>query len=308
MNLAPIIVFVYNRPEHTKSTLEALSRNFLADHSQLYVFADGPKANATPEDLAKIQKVRNVVRGREWCKSTTLIEREKNLGLAENIVQGVSGIVNQFGKVIVLEDDIVTSRGFLTFMNQCLAMYEDDSSVMHISGYMYPLKIQLPETVFLNVVTPWGWATWKRAWDNFDFDAERLHAKLMAIPNLDLRDYNAGYGREFYNQLVANVKGSLKTWAVKWHTVIYLNKGFCLHPGRSLVANIGFDGSGEHCGVDEKFMSSLAESVNVTLTPVQQLPEVLRAFREFFLSHNKGDGKQRGALDRIITRFKKMIR
>ena len=140
MILAPIIVFAYNRPYHLRQTLEALSENDLSDQSNLIIFCDGPKNNASPEQLEAIKEVRSIAHAKKWCKKVIVEESEYNKGLADSIVNGVSSVVEEYGRVIVLEDDIVTSRGFLKYMNDALELYEHDDQVMHISGYMYPLS------------------------------------------------------------------------------------------------------------------------------------------------------------------------
>ena len=163
-NLAPIIVFCYNRPEHLEQTLEALSCNELADQSTLYIYCDGPKEGASDEMRQKIAEVRQVARKRQWCKEVHVVKREENVGLMTNIVGAVTEIVNQYGRVITMEDDIITSKGYLRFMNEVLELYKDDEQVMHISGYMWPHKRRLPDTFFYEVPYPGGgWATWQRA-------------------------------------------------------------------------------------------------------------------------------------------------
>ncbi len=132
-NLAPIILFTYNRPWHTRQTIEALQKNLYADKSRLIILSDGPK---TEIDVPKVQKVREYIKTVKGFRSIEIIEREKNWGLANNIIDGVTRIINEYGKIIVLEDDIVTSPYFLKFMNEALEFYKDEERVMHISGYM----------------------------------------------------------------------------------------------------------------------------------------------------------------------------
>src|SRR5690606_23296506 len=147
-DLAPIALFVYNRPRHTLQTLEALAKNDLAKYSTLYVFSDGPQSDAPDHDTMLISRVREVVDSQNWCAETIHIKRDTNLGLAENIVSGVTQVLQRHGRVIVLEDDIITGTGFLTFMNDALSVYAQDEQVMHISGYMFPVNGTLPETFF----------------------------------------------------------------------------------------------------------------------------------------------------------------
>ena len=171
-SLAPIVLFVYNRPWHAEQTLNALMKNELADQSVLYIFADGPKDNATEDQLNKIKEVRQVIRSKRWCKEIHIIESDKNKGLANSVIDGVTKIVNKYGKIIVLEDDLVTAKGFLHFMNNALDKYEEEEKVMEVSGFNFPLKIAHKNSAhFLLFASSWGWATWKRAWVQFDAQA-----------------------------------------------------------------------------------------------------------------------------------------
>src|SRR2546423_14535813 len=146
--LAPVSLFVYNRPWHLKQTLESLEKNFLSGQSVLYIYSDGPRADATPEQLQKIKEVRSLIRSKKWCKETYIIESETNKGLAKSIIEGVTELVNDFGKEIVLEDDLVLSPGFLKYMNEALTLYESEERVMHVSGYIFETSLKLPETLF----------------------------------------------------------------------------------------------------------------------------------------------------------------
>lgn len=247
MNLAPIVMFVYNRPWHTRNTLEALNKNELAAESILYIYSDGPKGDATFDDLNKINEVRNHIRKENWCGEFQIIERKENLGLARSIVEGVSEVIEKHGKIIVLEDDIVTSKGFLKFMNDALDHYEYIENIMHISGYMYPHNCKLPNTFFFNVPLCWGWATWKRSWDFFENDSQYLW-RQMNDKNL-LQALDKFGGDYLSSQLAHNISGRLNTWFIKWHATVLLRNGFTLYPSNSLVENIGFDNTGVHNGI-----------------------------------------------------------
>ena len=169
MKLAPVVLFVYNRHGLLRATVEALRRNDLAKESELFIFSDAARIPSHENDVAKVRKYIKKING---FKKITIIERGRNWGLAKNIIDGVSSIVNKYGRVIVVEDDLVTSRYFLRFMNEALKRYDKVPKVMHISGYIYPInKAALPSTFFLLGKTScWGWATWKRAWKYFDND------------------------------------------------------------------------------------------------------------------------------------------
>src|SRR5476651_318519 len=137
MQLAPIVLFVYNRPHHTEQALNALKLNGLASESTLYIFADGPKKGAPAETLADIKKTREVIRGKKWCKDVFIIEAEANKGLAASIINGVTDVVNKHEKVIVLEDDIITSKYFLQYMNDALSVYEDEQKVISVGAFNF---------------------------------------------------------------------------------------------------------------------------------------------------------------------------
>ncbi len=134
MELSPIILFVYNRPAHTRRTLEALSANNLAAKSLLYIFSDGPKENASSSELINIEATRNVIKSKKWCGEVVINEKRKNRGLVDSIIAGISDVTEAHGRAIVLEDDIITQPGFLQFMNDALVLYADQERVMQIVG------------------------------------------------------------------------------------------------------------------------------------------------------------------------------
>jgi len=280
--LAPVVLFVYNRPWHTRQTLEALAKNELASESILYVFADGPKENAPQEEIDRMREVEEIVKSRKWCKEVFFVKRKKNLGLADSIIDGVTDIVNKQGKIIVLEDDIVTSAGFLKFMNDALTTYESDERVMHISGYMFPVQARLPSTFFYNTASCWGWATWSRAWRHFRNDSKFLLEAIESQKGVARFDIENSY--PFSVRLHDNIAGMKKTWAVNWYASFFLQNGYALHPYPSLVNNIGHDGLGENCVVSSVFdWTTLATQVEVKRTEVAENVTARRAMQSFNL-------------------------
>lgn len=242
-NASPVALFVYNRPIHTRRTLEALVANPEAKDTDLIVFSDGPR-NA--EDNAAIREVRACIAEVRGFRSITICKREKNVGLADAIVDGVSLVVNARGRVIVLEDDIVVSRYFLRFMNDSLNLYENNEKVMHISAWLPPIPTTgLPETFFLRNASCWGWGTWQRAWKYFSRDSTVF---LRSFSKADIQRFNLNDSYNFWSQIVANYEGRIKTWAVFWYASIFSRGGLCLHPRSNCALNIGFDGTGENCG------------------------------------------------------------
>ena len=241
MQLAPIVLFTYNRLWHTKQTAEALQKNLFAKQSNLFIFSDGPK---TDKDDPKVKEVREYLKTIKGFKNIEIIERNKNWGLANNIIDGVTKIVNEYGRIIVLEDDIVTSPYFLKYMNEALNRYEDEERVMHISGYMYPIKTDgLPDTFFLKPTSCWGWATWKRAWKYFERNPEK---QIKILTKNQIKDFNLNNSYDYWSQIILNYQGKLYTWAIFWYLSVYLNNGLSLHPRESLTKNVGTDGSGVH--------------------------------------------------------------
>jgi len=265
MNLAPIVLFVYNRPWHTQQTLEALANNDLAKDSKLYVFADGCKQGDSEDALQKIKETREVVKSKNWCKEVILIESETNLGLANSIINGVTKIINKYGKIIVLEDDLVTSKYFLKFMNDSLNFYERQEEVISISAYIYPI-INLPEQFFIKGADCWGWATWKRGWDLFEPSGEKLLKKLEDKNLKHQFDINGTY--PYTIMLREQIDGKNNSWAIRWYASAFLKNKLCLYPGKSFVNNIGIDGSGTHSGTSNKF-DNIIEDVAITVKDIK---------------------------------------
>lgn len=246
---APIALFLYNRPDHARRTISALSDNDGAADSSLFVFSDGP-ANAGQAEA--VASVRRVVREAAWPGRITVRESPDNLGLARSIVSGVSELVERHGRVIVLEDDLVTAPSFLTYVNEGLRRYAHAPHVMQIAAYLPPVEGSEPDRAcFLPLTSSWGWATWKRAWDQFDRTAagfDRIMGDAMVR-----REFNLGGAIDYASMLRDSVQGRNDSWAVRWYASVFLRRGLVLHPGRSLVRNIGFDGSGVHCDASARF-------------------------------------------------------
>lgn len=245
-SLAPVVLFVYNRPVHTRRTLEALEKNVLSDQTRVIIFADGAKPGASPETVSTILETRSIIR-EDWSfKLLEIYESESNQGLAKSIIEGVTSIINEYGKVIVLEDDIVTGLHFLEYMNQALDHYRDEPKVWHISGWTYPVKSnRFEEAFFWKTMNCWGWATWADRWQHYHKDVNYLVRKFSAQ---DIWAFNVKGAEDFWQQVLDNRDRKIDTWAIFWYATIFINNGLCLSPYRSLVQNIGLDGSGVHCG------------------------------------------------------------
>jgi len=245
MNLAPIVLFAYNRPEHTRLTLSALSDNYLANESELIVFCDGPKYGATDAELKQIEAVRSVVKEKKWCWKVQIFESKTNKGLAPSVIEGINSIVNQYGKIIVLEDDLITSPWFLTYMNEGLLLYCDHSNVYSINGYMFPIITNRTDSVLLPYTSTWGWGTWKNKWTAFTFNMD-FKEEIKLNPYLKSRFNMADYD---YSSMLNFGNNS---WGIRWYYSVFIRNGLGLFPTKSLIQNIGFDGSGENCSSTQK--------------------------------------------------------
>lgn len=303
--LAPIVVFAYDRPDHLRRTLDALSKNDLAKDSVLYVYCDGIRPlslenkNDAPfwqhrtefygtkeqyDDYVKrIESTRQVARQQTGFKELHIVEREKNIGLADNIVGAVTEIVNKYGRVIAFEDDIVSTRGCLTYLNDALEMYQNDEKVMHISAWMYPNKGQFPTTFFYDSPYPaGGWATWKRAWQHFNPDT----ADHVAFWQNKWSEFDIEGEDYLSRQLVGNLNGTLKTWYVKWYSSMRRMNGLCLYPGTAMSNNIGWDNSGEtSCENSRYFVSNPAEYTEVKRIPIVRNQKAFRYIRVWYSGH-----------------------
>jgi glycosyltransferase involved in cell wall biosynthesis len=240
MTVAPIALFAYNRVEHLRRTLEALKNCDLAKESKLYIFSDGPK---TSQDEYAVAKVRDMVKGADGFAHVRVVARQRNLGLAASIIDGVSELCRAYGQAIVLEDDLVVARSFLRFMNEALRLYRDEKAVMQVSGYVLPMAgiTRLGDTFMCRVASSWGWATWDRAWSCFNPDSQRLLAQLR--PAARRRRFDVENSYPYYEMLKKHATGKMDVWGVRWYASMFLEGGLCVYPTESLVQNIGMDAS-----------------------------------------------------------------
>lgn len=264
--LAPIALFAYRRAEHLRRTLAALAANPEASQSSLHVFCDGAKGAG---DAAAVEEVRAIAHGVRGFAGVQVHARERNAGLASSIIEGVTQVLESHARVIVVEDDLVVSPHFLAYMNEALRVYEHDEPVASVHGYSYPTARALPETFFLRGADCWGWATWPRAWRHFEPDGAKLRDELRERGLAHAFDLDGAY--PYVRMLDDQVAGRNDSWAIRWHASAYLRGMLTLHPGRSLVCNIGHDGSGTHSGQHDVFATMMATApVRVERRPLQE--------------------------------------
>jgi hypothetical protein len=300
MNCAPIVLFVYNRPWHTRHTIEALQQNELAEDSELFIYSDAAK---THKDAASVKEVRDYIHVVTGFKRIQIIERDKNWGLADSIIDGVTRIVNEYGKIIVLEDDLVTSPYFLKFMNDALNVYENEERVMHVSGWNYPLQQEgYDETLFIRGTSCWGWATWADSWARFEKNTQKLFGTFSANDRYRL-DYDGV--ADMWRQVELNHVKKINTWAIFWYTSVFKRNGLGLHPAKTLVCNIGHDGSGEHCGVSKMYEYDLSnEQVQIFSDEIVENKNAMLEIKGF-LNKNKRSfpAKCFAIVKRVIGKF-----
>jgi hypothetical protein len=246
----------------------------------LFVFCDGPKGESDRQDVTAVRKYIRTIQG---FRKVTVIEAERSLGLAASITNGVSQIVDDYGSIIVMEDDLLSSPGFLTYINEGLRLYSAHSEVMSITGFMFPVRGSLPQIFFLHGGTyPWGWGTWKRAWHRYDPDVDDLLKRITKSKSL-ISQFNFGGAHDYVAMLEYTAAGKLDSWYVRWYASVFLENGYGLWPGLSMINNIGLDGTGRHGGTTKYFdVSELADRIEVREIPVEDCRQARKAISDFY--------------------------
>ena len=298
MKLAPVLLFVYNRPQHTRQLLESLLANKEAAESELFIYSDGPKDE---NDRAAVDEVRRYVRQIEGFAAVRLTERKQNQGLANNIIDGVTTVAGQYGRVIVLEDDLRVSPYFLKFMNDALETYRDEPRVGHIQACDYTRSPILPDTFLIKWTGSWGWATWDRAWKLFNPDGAELLRQLEERKLTKTFDFNGKYG--YTRMLRKQVEGKNNSWAIRWNASLFLKDVLSLNVGKALVQNNGFDGTGTHCGGGGLYASELwlAPIAVQPISPIEENVEARQVYEEYYARTNSFRAK-------LLRRLRRMLK
>lgn len=279
-NLAPIILFVYNRPEHTIKTLEALKTNRLAKYSELYIFSDAAKSN---NHEMKVEKVREIISQINGFKKVIIFEAEKNKGLAMSVQEGVSKIIKKYGKVIVLEDDIVTSSVFLEYMNNCLNIFDRHLKIWSISGYAPPIVIKKDRYINDIYLAPrgcsWGWATWENRWNSVDWEVSDYNIFKFNVSSR--LKFNKG-GNDLSFMLGDQMAGRIDSWAIRWVYSQFKHSKYTVYPVKSLVSNNGMDFTGTHSSKSNKYQVALSNSIPFLTVDVDINQYILTKFKSFY--------------------------
>lgn len=308
LNAAPVVLFSYKRPDHTKRTLECLRENELARFSDLIVYSDAPKTRA---DKPGVDSVRELLARVDGFKSVKVIERHTNHGLAKSITTGVSDVIESHGKIIVVEDDVVSSKYFLNFMNKSLETFKENKEVWHVSGFNYPMRMRVgADAFFWRLMICWGWGTWADRWKHFTRDSERL---IEEFDEQDIFRFNLNGSHDFWRQILDNQSGKIDTWAIYWYATIFEQNGLCLNPVGSYCSNIGADGSGEHGarkGAKKKFEAMQLSEKRDLVYPeiIKESPEALLAFEKYIKSLKGGRARNfRNKKKKILGRLKRIF-
>lgn len=302
MIYAPIALFTYNRADHTQKAVESLLKNEEAKDTELFIFSDGAKNEKAAEGVKKNREYIHEIKKLEGIgfKTVTLIEREKNWGLADNLIAGITELTDKYGRVIVVEDDLIVSPYFLKYMNDALEKYKDDERVSSISAFLNPVDCDVPNTFFLRYFACWGWATWKRGWDLLINDDRELLKRLRWKKN----DFNIGGTGPFYGILYCDKVGLNNSWAIRFYASQFLAGKLQLFPGRTMAIQSGMDGTGTHSGI-----SSVYDNMKLSLVPIELEDVLVEENRDMYWKFSKFYGKgQKNTLGTKINRLKSFVR
>lgn len=260
---APIVVFAFNRPSSLENTIVSLLRNQEAICSDLYIFVDGihDENLDEKENVSRVQRyVKSIIGFRKVEYSFSL----QNKGLGNSIIEGVTQIINQYGRAIILEDDLILSSNFLSFMNQGLDLYEKEKRVFSICGYSNEVDVPKDyhyDTYFCTRSSSWGWATWADRWNSVDWELKDFD-KYYTFK----KAFNRWGGSDCWKMLHDWKCGKNKSWAIRFCFSQFLQKKVSLFPIISKVENNGFDGKGTNCRRWSRFRCVFDTSVTKDFT------------------------------------------
>ena len=280
----PIILIVYNRPDHTKKILSQLN-NFKI--KKLYIISDGPKAKSL--DIKNVEKTRKIVDEyliKSKIKFKFKIYSNKNLGLRKRIISGLNTVFKREKVSIILEDDCIPTKDFFNFIDVMLKKFKNDRTIASIGGSNYFPKFRVNSSYLKSkYFNPWGWATWKRAWKFFNPDGYEL-IEVLKKKN-QIRSFNFNNNMAYFKMLKDQVKGKNDSWAVRWYASAFTKEMYCLYPGKSFVSNIGLDGSGTHCSISEDYQVNLSPNIIIEKMQIIQENQLAKKKFEFFFKRLK---------------------
>ena len=305
MAYAPIVLFTYNRLEELQFTVSALQKNILASESTLTIYSDAPKTDA---DAKKVNTVREYLQTIDGFKSVLIIHRPENFGLARSIIEGVTEILEKYGKIIVLEDDLLTSENFLLYMNDALDFYEKYPKIFSISAYTMPLKsLKKYEKDTYVALRPasWGWGTWKDQWENIDWDVKDYET-FIKNPN-SIEGFNRG-GVDLTRMLKNYMQRQNNSWAIRWSYAMYKAGKYSIYPKLSKVQNIGFSDDATHCTNEHIYKTNLDVGTQRKfdfMTDILLQKQITNDFKNIYEFHNKFLRKMKIKLNNYLSYLQK---
>ncbi len=284
INLAPIALFVYARPFETVKTLEALSKNFLASQSDLFIFSDGAKGE---KDIAKVIEVRTIIKNTQLpFKKVEIFERKENLGLANSIISGVTEVLNLYDKIIVMEDDLISSPNFLDYVNASLSRYQNEDKIFSVTGYTY--KFEIPtnynyDNYFLPRCESLGWGTWKNRWVKADWNVKDL---MEFLSDKNKMKHFSNIGFDLLGMLLKQQLGRVDSWAVRWCYAHFKHNALCSYPTISKIIHIGEGGFATNVKSKLKFLETNLDNtdkIDFNFSPEFSItPEILEQYNKLF--------------------------
>jgi glycosyltransferase involved in cell wall biosynthesis len=279
-SLAPIVLFCYNRPAHLQQTIEALQQNELASESDLIIYSDGPKKASDEPLIATLRSFLATVKG---FKTLRVVKSETNLGLAASVIQGVTQVLQEFKKVIVLEDDMLSAPDFLTFMNEALTVYESRNDIFSVTAYGPPISLPADygnDLYLAPRASSWGWGTWLDKWQRADW---QVNAFSELKNNKEQRNKFTTGGEDLWPMLVKQQRKVIDSWAIRWTYSQFLNNAYGVYPVHSKIRNIGTDGSGTNFTFKTGYYGSEMSAGKIRIDPdIQPDHEVIKAFGDYY--------------------------
>lgn len=297
---APVVMFVYNRSEQLQQVLDCLNANELAHDTDIFIFSDGPKRESDIERVENVRSILNRFRGDNQFKSVTIHNSDKNRGLAQSVISGVTEVISKYGKVIVLEDDLIVAKDFLRYMNRGLDFYQNEEKIGAISGYSLPIKstrMSVGNIVYKSRTgNSWGWATWSDIWNHVDW-GDTWYKNYIGDKKTQKEFNKVQYG--IADMLKEQIAGKIDSWAVRWDYHFFRNGLYTIYPQRSKIQNIGFGKDGTHTrNENDDKKDVLAVDGCVRFEPYEQLidmtKETAKSFKVPFWKKVKEWMKNRG--------------
>jgi len=297
----PIIVFVYNKPDLTLQTLQALEDNFGAAESDVFIFSDGAK-EGNSASIENVKKVRQVIRNKYAFRSCTIIEAAVNQGLGNSVIAGVTQVLQDHDAVIVIEDDVLSSRQFLTYMNSQLELYKGDPRVFAIGSWNYFFP-ESKSNFFMRFPDTIGWAVYRRSWRFFEPNSQKLISAIRSKPG-GVEAFNVGGAYDYFNMLEQQNKRTVDSWGIRWYASLFLNNALCLFPRVSLTKHVGFGENATHCKEPEDIYRQLFEVQNnpaqLTKVTVKESGAGIQAYHRFY-------GLRLKLISRVINRVSRIL-